>query len=175
MYKNQKIIISGFVILLAIAGLVWLAKPSPTGEKAELPPVANISISANEMKYDFGNISMKDGNVSHKFVIKNTASEPVSLNKLYTSCMCTSASLLVGDPSTGSGQVKKIGPFGMPGHGSFPSFKETLEPGAEMEIEATFDPNAHGPAGIGRIERVVYLESNGQTVLELGIAAFVKP
>ncbi|MBI2064298.1 MAG: DUF1573 domain-containing protein [Candidatus Yanofskybacteria bacterium] len=167
MHKDQKIIIWGLIILLAVIGLVWLAKPSSTGQETELPPVANISIAADETKYDFGNISMKDGNVSHKFKIKNTASEPLSLNKLYTSCMCTSASLLAGE--------KRVGPFGMPGHGSSPSFKETLEPGAEMEIEVTFDPNAHGPAGIGRIERIVYLESNGQTVLELGIAAFVKP
>ena len=61
---------------------------------------------------------------------------------------------------------------------------ETLEPGdirelaklaEEMEIEVIFDPNAHGPAGVGLAERAVYLDNDRGVPFELTFSADVAP
>jgi len=167
MYKNKKLILTIFVGLLIIIGLSWLARPTSTNQKADLGEKTDIGIEVDNKDYDFGTISMAEGVVTHKFKVKNSSEFPLQINKMYTSCMCTVASLLLKE--------SKFGPMGMPGHGSIPEFKAELQPGEEAEVEVAFDPAAHGPAGVGRIARSVFLESNGQTVLELGIAAFVRP
>jgi hypothetical protein len=81
--------------------------------------------------------------------------------------MCTSASLTTGD--------EKFGPFGMPGHGAIPSIKATVAVNQEAEIEVVFDPTAHGPAGVGKIQRVVILENNAGGPIELNFSAMVTP
>ena len=65
--------------------------------------------------------------------------------------MCTEATLVT---STG-----KRGPFGMPGHAPIPAISERLAPGEMAEVDVVFDPAAHGPAGIGRIERNVTVQN----------------
>ena len=62
----------------------------------------------------------------------------------------------------------------MPGHGFLPRLKEVVQAGGQVEVEVIFDPAAHGPAGIGPIERVVSLETSGG-VVELRFKALVKP
>ena len=81
--------------------------------------------------------------------------------------MCTVASLVKGD--------KKYGPFGMAGHGFIPSVNQDIKTSEEAAIEVVFDPAAHGPAGVGKIERSVFIETeNGQTS-EIGFSAIVIP
>ncbi|KKT83316.1 MAG: hypothetical protein UW81_C0021G0020, partial [Candidatus Giovannonibacteria bacterium GW2011_GWC2_44_9] len=41
--------------------------------------------------------------------------------------------------------------------------------------EVVFDPAAHGPAGVGRIERAVYLENSASEALQLKFSATVTP
>ncbi len=167
MYKNKKIILAVLVGLFIFIGLGLLARPTSTDKKANLKETADTGIVADKKDHDFGTISMAAGVVTHTFKISNPTGQPVEFTKLYTSCMCTSATLI-----TLGG---KYGPMGMPGHGSIPRFKAVLEPGNEAEIEVSFDPAAHGPAGVGRIERMVFLENNDQNILELGFSAFVTP
>lgn len=167
MHKNQKITLAVFVGFAIFAGLAWKARPTPNTQNAELPLVADIGLKAEENNYDFGTISMAEGLVAHRFKIRNTSGTLLQINRMSTSCMCTEATLFLNDV--------KFGPMGMPGHKPLSKFKADIQSGKEAEIEVVFDPTAHGPAGIGRIERTVYLESNGQTILELGIIAFVKP
>ncbi len=62
--------------------------------------------------------------------------------------------------------------FGM---GFIPEIKETINLGEEAEVEAVFDPAAHGPAGLGRIQRTVSLENNGKSRLDISISANVTP
>jgi len=81
--------------------------------------------------------------------------------------MCTTASLIKGG--------EKFGPYGMPGHGFFPSLNQRIEPGEEASLEVVFDPAAHGPAGVGRIDRIVNLENNAGKPLELVFSATVTP
>jgi hypothetical protein len=118
--------------------------------------------------YDFGTISMAAGKVSTTYRIKNEGAAALSLDKIYTSCMCTEATLI-----TANG--RKQGPFGMPGHGPLKPATGQLAPGETALLEVVFDPAAHGPSGVGRIERVIRVETKGAAPLELGMVAMVRP
>lgn len=118
--------------------------------------------------YDFGTISMGAGKVSTTYRIKNEGAAALPLDKIYTSCMCTEATLI-----TANG--RKQGPFGMPGHGPLKAVSGQLAPGETALLEVVFDPAAHGPSGVGRIERVITVETKGAAPLELGMVAMVRP
>lgn len=142
---------------LVLGGIVLLVGRS---SDSDLGYLANSNYFDLEPAFDFGTISMAAGNVSHSFRIKNSGADAVAINKIYTSCMCTSASLIVGD--------LKLGPFGMAGHGFIPKINRALAPGEEASLEIVFDPAAHGPAGVGTIQRVIYLETSaGRQTLEI--------
>ena len=166
----------GIVVGAAVfAGIVWIARPDGKDAGATVLRNSNGVLNIEEQSFDFGAISMAAGKVTHRFTVKNTGAEPVNISKMYTSCMCTVAVLQKGDPSTGSGQVKKFGPYGMPGHGFTPKMNAVVDSGEEVLVDVTFDPAAHGPAGVGAIQRVVILENNAGENVELQISANVKP
>lgn len=125
------------------------------------------SLSAMENNFDFQTISMKDGDVSHQFELKNEGAESVKIEKAYTSCMCTVAYII---DSAG----RKYGKFEMPGHGSTKTNIE-VESGESVFVEAIFDPSAHGPSGVGLAQRSIYLETNSakSPKLELSFRAMV--
>lgn len=125
------------------------------------------ALLSSEPFFDFGNISMAAGKVSHRFRIRNTGDSAITINKIYTSCMCTAATLIT---PTG-----RKGPFGMPGHGFIPAIFETIPPSGGAQVEVVFDPAAHGPAGIGPTDRVVTIRTNESQPLELRFNAMVKP
>lgn len=163
----KKIIISAILAVAAIAlGLTFTGKPASQNQKANLTS-SNGMLTAEGTSFDFGTISMAAGKVTHAFKIKNSGAESVTVTKLYTSCMCTEATLITAKA--------RIGPIGMQGMGFIPTLKENVAPGKEITVEATFDPAAHGPAGIGRIDRIVSLENNTGHNLELEIHAAVTP
>ncbi|OGA65051.1 MAG: hypothetical protein A3F77_03545 [Betaproteobacteria bacterium RIFCSPLOWO2_12_FULL_67_28] len=111
---------------------------------------------------------MAAGKVTHLYRFRNAGAEPIVLGKMYTSCMCTTAALV---KSSG----RKFAPVGMPGHTPIPALNETLQPNEEAMVEVVFDPAAHGPAGIGPIDRVVTIENSAGQPLELAFRANVKP
>lgn len=172
--KHKTSIITGALVVAVIAGFAWSARPSAqiaTPTAAEAPESMDeathqshhpeeSAASAQEAStlafepstFDFGRISMAKGNVSQTVKVRNVSAAPVTLKKIYTSCMCTTGSLAVAG--------KKLGPFGMPGHGPIPTFSETLAPGQDAELEIMFNPNAHGPAGVGPVKREVYLDTD---------------
>src|SRR3989338_3026164 len=125
-------------------------------------------LTAEENFYDFGKISMKDGNVSKLFKVTNPGTTDINLTNVSTSCMCTAAYLLREDGS-------KLGPFGMPGHGGTTDMPghgdgeagEIIPSGESRDIEVVYDPNAHGPAGVGLVDRFVYLVGENGEKLEL--------
>lgn len=155
-FNNKNIIISVAASVLVIGGAIWFAGLRPANNQ---PTEQAGTLEAEESSFDFGVISMAAGNVSRSFKIKNSGAGPVTIKKIYTSCMCTTAILNKGG--------NKSGPFGMPGHGSATRLKETIGPGEEAEIEVVFDPAAHGPEGTGLIKRVVYVESDSEAAPKL--------
>lgn len=148
--KNSQLPIYGAFLLLVVAGLFFLAKSD-----APTPRVSTNGASvlaATEDFFDFGTINMRDGKVSRIFSVMNEGEEPVIVQSVYTSCMCTEA--YVTDAAG-----KRHGPFGMPGHTS-PRTNVIVGAGETALVEAVFDPAAHGPSGVGLAERSIYLETN---------------
>ncbi len=120
------------------------AKTSGKGNYSELVSM--------EKSFDFGTVSMAKGKASHSFKVKNMGSTLIKIAKIYTSCMCTEATLVNG--------LSRKGPFGMPGHGGLSSTGETVKAGQEISIEVVVDPAAHGPQGTGPAKKVVYIETD---------------
>lgn len=111
---------------------------------------------------------MANGNVEKLFKVTNSTDGDIILKSLTTSCMCTTAYI--------EQDGARKGPFGMPGHGRpVPAANEVIPAGGTINIVAVFDPAAHGPAGVGRIDRFIYLKENSGAVLELEIKANVTP
>lgn len=173
---KTKTIIIVFVVALAVVGLfVWGYaggggnSQNPTASVQGIRPTAvKSTLAAPETFYDFGNISMKNGNVSREFTVSNPTNSDIALDKVFTSCMCTTALIVRPDGSVN-------GPFGMPGHGSVPSANEVVKAGESRVVRVVFDPNAHGPAGVGKIDRFVTLAENSGNSVQLGIRATVTP
>ena len=166
MKKYKSTIISFFVVLIVIGGLILISRAN---QQNDVPndSVKTQKIVAEEPLFDFGSVSMASGLVKHSFVVRNISSEPIKVSKMYTSCMCTKASILYKDES--------VGPFGMPGHGFLPSVDVTIDPNSEAKIEVVFDPAAHGPAGIGPASRSVFIESKESAPLTLSFSVNVTP
>ncbi len=154
-------------ILGSLTGLIWFFSSRQQSGAANLKPT-NGNLTAEESTYDFGTISMAAGKVSHTFEIKNIGPESLTITKIYTSCMCTEVTFIKADVSKG--------PFGMLGHGPLPKISQTLAPNEEAQIEVVFDPAAHGPAGLGKINRAISLENNGKVdKLDISVEANVTP
>ncbi|OGA16246.1 MAG: hypothetical protein A3H32_07740 [Betaproteobacteria bacterium RIFCSPLOWO2_02_FULL_63_19] len=178
--KRTKIIVGVCAGILVLGGMVIAAMPDPGASRsatvaprstASASPVARASsgpLRASETNFNFGSISMAAGKVTHRYRFRNASTAPIVLDKMYTSCMCTTAALV---KSSG----RKFPPVGMPGHTPIPALNETLQPDEEAMVEVVFDPAAHGPAGIGPIDRVVTIEHNAGRPLELAFAANVTP
>lgn len=165
----KKILLGTLISTVLFAGIIWMSYPDANQEANQNNVTGNFAIAAEHNSYDFGKISMKEGKVSHTFRIANTSGADVNITRLFTSCMCTTAEI----KSIGG---KNIGPYGMPGHGgSIPRVKEVFSKDAEVEVEVVFDPAAHGPAGVGRIERSVIIENDGGDTVEVKILANVTP
>ncbi len=165
-YKETLLIL--IPTLAIFAGIIWLASPSSAEKQTAVvsQSVKDTLAAVGESSFDFGEISMAKGRVSKIFTVKNSGSEPVMIERMYTSCMCTSATLILNGARTG--------PLGMAGHGYIPRIKKEIPAGGQAEVEVIFDPAAHGPAGVGPIRRAVTLESSAGN-LDLEISALVKP
>src|SRR3989344_4427486 len=149
--------------LVLIAGFIWWAKPtnsstisSESDSQAQNEVVSSAMssdiLSLDKRSYDFGTISMGKGKISTTFALTNVSTSSVQTSKLYTSCMCTTARFIQGGQESDE--------FGMPGHGFVPPMERTIAPGETAQIVVTFDPAAHGPAGVGKISRAVRLETD---------------
>ncbi|OGG54632.1 hypothetical protein A3D62_00640 [Candidatus Kaiserbacteria bacterium RIFCSPHIGHO2_02_FULL_49_11] len=163
---DKKTIISLLLLVAGVLGLLlWGGSTASRGGDNAL--VSSELVTATAL-YDFGRISMKDGNVRTRFSVTNPTSRDITLKSIVTSCMCTEAFIVNGD--------LKRGPFGMPGHGGVvPKANEIIKAGETREIEVVYDPNAHGPAGVGPIGRFIYLIEEDEKTLELQIRAVVTP
>lgn len=143
----NKILFLGLAAALAVGAIVWSASGNGSS-----PSYSDGALTASVSDFDFGSIPMSGGNVSYPFTLTNSSGSPVIIEKVYTSCMCTTASVSVGSASP-------LGPFGMPGH-TPSTARLTVPPGETVTVEAVFDPAAHGPAGVGLAERSIYLDTN---------------
>lgn len=158
----------GTIALAAIVILVLFG--SNTGENSTPELYSTGALAVSESSFDFGNVPINGGDVYHEFSVKNTGTERVVIQRVYTSCGCTTAALTDASGNT-------YGPFGMPGHGFPLETNIEIPPTETITVKAIFDPAAHGPSGIGLAERSVYLETNSaqSPKLELSFRAVVTP
>src|SRR3990167_1265136 len=93
------------VVLLTFVGLfIWgySGKSGTTAQVNVAPGSASTSksvLTAPEIFYDFGTISMKNGNVSREFKVTNSTGTDITVSTILTSCMCTSAFIVESDGS----------------------------------------------------------------------------
>lgn len=167
MSQNIKSVLILLGVVIILVGAIAFAKPGMDQSKKIEDVKTETLLGVDRTNHDFGTISMKDGKVKTSFNVTNTTTTAVNIDTLFTSCMCTEATLKIKD--------KMVGPFGMQGHGFMPGIKEVINPGEEVEIIVEFDPNAHGPAGLGVIERVVTLGGDNTLIAQFNIKANVRP
>ena len=170
--KSHTISIIG-IVLAVLTGLFIWGYGGKQGTTASVQGVATTTattsgLTAPETVYDFGTISIKNGNVTKEFIVKNPTDKDISVPALVTSCMCTSAFIVEPDGS-------EKGPFGMPGMGYVPPANEIIKAGESRAIRVVYDPNAHGPAGVGRIDREITIENDAGAPVELKFVAVVVP
>lgn len=139
------------------------AGPAAANTEQQLPPTP---LEADITRRDLGRIGIRDGVVETVFRVRNGASQPVHLAAIYTSCMCTTATLQFKDGTS-------AGPFGMPGHDLPTTVDRTLAPGESFEVHASFDPMAHGPDAVGPVRRGIAIHSDNGSMLELDFTADV--
>ncbi len=151
--KNKTLVIAIVGAAVLAGGVIWASNGSENKTPVKEAPVVVSSVSVLKNDWDFGEISMKDGDVTHNFEVKNEGTEPIVINKVFASCMCTTA--MIKDASG-----KEYGKFGMPGHGLSSATDITIAPGETATVEAIFNPAAHGPAGVGLARRSIYLVTN---------------
>jgi len=114
-----------------------------------------IEVSPKEI--DLGNVSSSDGIINTTFNIKNTGNVDLVINKLETSCGCTSAYLTikgVNSPTFGHWMVKESYPIPE-------GWQVSLSPGETgtltVEYNTTFHP---GVTGLGPATRITTIFSN---------------
>ncbi|HRY62293.1 MAG TPA: DUF1573 domain-containing protein [Candidatus Paceibacterota bacterium] len=139
-----------------------------TGNEALLTRgVEGAHLYARESFYDFGRISMRDGEKKISFEIHNNGKEDVSIKKIYTTCQCLEVSLIRGS--------EKIGPFSVrdylyPGNGQM-----IIKKGEKVTAEVVYTPSLQGPFGVGLSEPFAVIEDGRGEKIDLRISALVFP
>ncbi len=110
-------------------------------------------ISITPSDYDFGDVSQAKGNVNTLFEITNIGKTDLIINKLETSCGCTSASIIY--------QGKEGPLFAMPGHGqkSPTNWQVVIPAGEKARLKVYYNPDMHKDFR-GTAIRGIYIFSN---------------
>lgn len=148
MDDKKLVIVFVAITLLILGGGVLLFSSSPS-TKATTTVSQNAKVQTEQRDFDWGQISMKDGNVSKTFIIKNAGVDTLKLSNIKTSCHCTKAQVTINGVTSSS--------FGM---NSVSSWVGDVPPGGEAGLQVIFDPNYHGPSGVGSVNRLVSVETN---------------
>ncbi len=116
-------------------------------------PAERPSIAISPETTDLGDVSLVKGEISALFEITNTGKTDLIINKLDTSCGCTSAAIVY--------QGKEGPRFAMAGHGieSPIDWQVVIPAGEKAELKVYYDPNAHKDFR-GTAIREIYVFSN---------------
>ncbi|MCL4384639.1 DUF1573 domain-containing protein [Patescibacteria group bacterium] len=145
MPKELKIILLCFFLFAIFTGWV-VVKTNQTATISN--DLAGVQAAANEDQ--FGNVPRLGGVVVKEYTFKNSTNQPMKLGRLTTSCMCTKAKVVIGNQESDL--------YGMESAGALnPPLGWTLNPGESGKVVVDFDPNAHGPQGVGPFRRVIQL------------------
>ena len=113
-----------------------------------------------ETDQDLGEVSQARGEVSTDFEFRNDGKSDLLINKLSSSCGCTSAAIVYEGEE---------GPrFTMEGHGQEnpTDWEVAIKPGDTATLRVYYDPNVHGEF-VGAITRTVSIFSNDPVEFEV--------
>jgi hypothetical protein len=147
----------GLLLFLAVlvAGMVVQVRgDSPTG-----------ALEARVTFHDFGEIPLAGGLVETRFPLEVQGDTLVT--ELVTSCMCTRARLVQGEQVSGW--------YSMTHGPAAPAARVRLDSDIPALLEITMDPAAHGPQGVGAVERGIILKTASGQELQFVLAANVTP
>ncbi len=164
MSRETKYIVGTFVVIIALVIGVAVIASKPTGGSVAGSSIVGgdryvsntpiQGVTANTESIDIGKVSYGGGIVSKTYEIKNDAGQDLKLKKIVTSCMCTKVRVKFADKTT------KFYAMEMNGDKN-PIISYDFPAGSSATVEFNFDPAAHGPAGIGPIDRVISLYFDG--------------
>lgn len=134
-----------FVILV---GAIYLIQKT---RQAQVSTSASVSLETDSRNFDWGQIPYAGGDASKNFSIKNKGTEVLKLYNVKTSCACTNAFLSIdGVESPQFGMHTTSGWVG------------EVRPGGEAVLGVVFDPDFHGPGGVGAISRTISVQTNDE-------------
>lgn len=162
---------TSILVLAATTMLGFVAsQKDAVGQQSQSPlsasPRPAAVLTAQPTGFAFGRVQISGGYVTTRFVVTNVSDRPVRLQRVYTSCNCTTASLEFSDGGAG-------GPFGMPGHELPTEYDRVVQPGESFGVQVYFNPAAHGPKGIGSVTRSIVVEPANDPPLEFVVTATV--
>ena len=148
--KPNKLLITISILTLVILGLgVWLlARPAPgsrLGASVASPGRAEVPVT----EFDWGTIDYGAGDAVAEFTINNPGPGTLSLAEVGTSCMCTTAQIIIND--------QKSPYFGMHAKSSWVG---QVPAGGQAKLKVVFDPAFHGPQGVGPFTRQIVMKTN---------------
>lgn len=147
---SDKKVLIGFIIvtvLILIGGIFILSKISTTGQISGVS--TNVKFSANEKNFDWGQIAYNGPDATKTFTIKNSGTEILKLTNIKTSCACTKAQVVIDGKSSPYFSMHTTS-----------SWIGEISPGKEASLTVIFDPDFHGPSGVGTVERLISMETN---------------
>jgi hypothetical protein len=132
--------------LMLISLCAWLLLLGVVGAGTTSPP-----LQVSPELHDFGAVKRMGGKVQTTFTLRNQGETALTIRRLWTSCPCTTATLVVAQ--------RKSPEFHM--LDSHPDWSETLNSGEEATLLVSFDPNYHGPGGVGLQQKLIRITSGG--------------
>ncbi|MEE8358527.1 MAG: DUF1573 domain-containing protein [Candidatus Hydrothermarchaeales archaeon] len=137
-------------------------KEEVRAELARRAPADRPKILINPVKYDFGDVSVAKGVVSTTMIVVNEGKSDLVLYNIETSCMCTTAQLIV------NGRESYV--FGMDmGDGKHPTgWSETIPSGQNAELKIYYDPTMHEDQR-GPLTRTISVFSNDPVDFEYNV------
>lgn len=169
MKNDIKMMIGGlvFTFALIVGGAALLGGET---EEVEGIPVSQVEgVGATPEVYELGDVPINGGIVTREYEVKNTTEKTLKLKKIATSCMCTQASVRIGDDQSRFFAMEHVMDKNPPVNMELPAGEKAL-------VTVNFDPAAHGPQGVGPFERIVWLTfSDPAGVKELKLKGTVVP
>ena len=148
--KPNRLIITISILTLVILGLgVWLLTRPTAGSQLGTSTASGGKAEVPVTSFDWGTIDYGGGDAIAEFIINNPGSGPLSLSEVSTSCMCTTAQIIINDQKS---------PFFVMHQKS--SWIGQIPPGVQAKLKVVFDPAFHGPSGVGPVVRQVVMKTN---------------
>ncbi|MFH1840675.1 MAG: DUF1573 domain-containing protein [Candidatus Shapirobacteria bacterium] len=147
----KKFVVGVIVFSLVIVALgVYLLSRAPA--RVALFPENEARIGLESRRYDFGSVRLNSGLIVHRYVIRNLGKIDLKIANLASSCACIKVYFKSANQESPRA--------GMKGMTKISEWIGVLQPEESGEVIIEFDPNFHGPQGVGKITRAVSFETN---------------